>query len=253
MSDYPFKNSVFWCNVFPPDVYAALDAMWIPQTFMKQDRQNDVRHGSRYVRFKASLPSYLNISDARGDQCVPPPASTLLLVVGLATGSAVRERPHRLKASLPSYLNISDARGDQCVPPPASTLLLVVGLATGSAVRERPHRLKASLPSYLNISDARGDQCVPPPASTLLLVVGLATGSAVRERPHTASTSTALSAQLAGSLRLRRDAPSSTSAPETLDGVCQVHLHPAIVPSQLALHHSRGASGCMRVRPMCSV
>jgi hypothetical protein len=163
MSDYPFKNSVFWCNVFPPDVYAALDAMWIPQTFMKQDRQNDVRHGSRYVRFKASLPSYLNISDARGDQCVPPPASTLLLVVGLATGSAVRERP------------------------------------------------------------------------------------------HTASTSTALSAQLAGSLRLRRDAPSSTSAPETLDGVCQVHLHPAIVQSQLALHHSRGASGCMRVRPMCSV
>lgn len=74
LSDFPFKNSIFWCNVFPPDVYAALDAMWIPRSFMRQDRKSakyiqaqDASHVNANQRFKCSLPNYLNVSDEEGD------------------------------------------------------------------------------------------------------------------------------------------------------------------------------------------
>lgn len=81
LSDFPFKNSIFWCNVFPPDVYAALDAMWIPRSFMRQDRKSakyiqaqDASHVNANQRFKCSLPNYLNVSDEEGDRCVHPAA-----------------------------------------------------------------------------------------------------------------------------------------------------------------------------------
>jgi len=81
VSDYPFKNSIFWCNVFPPEVYAALDDLWIPSVFMHQDkrsgRSKKASHKNADQRFKCSLDDFLKTNDAKGLRCVDPRSAPL--------------------------------------------------------------------------------------------------------------------------------------------------------------------------------
>eukprot|EP00241_Pyramimonas_parkeae_P012278 CAMPEP_0114250934 /NCGR_PEP_ID=MMETSP0058-20121206/14978_1 /TAXON_ID=36894 /ORGANISM="Pyramimonas parkeae, CCMP726" /LENGTH=281 /DNA_ID=CAMNT_0001364655 /DNA_START=125 /DNA_END=970 /DNA_ORIENTATION=- len=63
ISDFPFKRSLFWCDVFPPVTYAALDTYWPPTALMHQDvksgRSKKVSHKNAGERFKTSLEDLL--------------------------------------------------------------------------------------------------------------------------------------------------------------------------------------------------
>ena len=73
-SDYPFENNVFWCNIFPPEVYAALDELWVPSEFMYKDKRTGhskmASHKNADQRWKTTLDDYLRIKDDKGARCV---------------------------------------------------------------------------------------------------------------------------------------------------------------------------------------
>lgn len=70
VSDYPFANNIFWCNVFPPEVYTALDELWVPSEFMHKDKRTGhsklASHKNADQRYKTTLDDYLRIKDAKG-------------------------------------------------------------------------------------------------------------------------------------------------------------------------------------------
>ena len=69
VSDYPFKRAVFWCNVFPPEVYADLNTYWPPFGLMRQDlksgRSKQVSHKHASERYKTSLQQLVNYDAAK--------------------------------------------------------------------------------------------------------------------------------------------------------------------------------------------
>jgi hypothetical protein len=73
VSDYPFENNVFWCTVFPPEVYEALDELWIPSEFMYKDKRTGhsklASHKNADQRWKTTLDDYLRIKDDKGTRC----------------------------------------------------------------------------------------------------------------------------------------------------------------------------------------
>lgn len=130
VSDYPFANNIFWCNVFPPEVYAALDELWIPSQFMHQDRKSGrskkASHKNADQRYKCSLDDFLKTSVSKGQSCVQPthacaleatPSQTVshALVLGLAVliGAVWRVYP-RTRTACMSSSSRAETCGSRC-------------------------------------------------------------------------------------------------------------------------------------------